>query len=417
VRRILDAARANSRLTLTEQETLSILAAYGQPVVAGEEVAGPQEAAQAATRLGFPVVLKLSSPDLPRKTEVGGVVLGLQTEAAVEEAAIAMLARLRRERPEARVQGLLVQRQAGQGIPKGHELRLRLGDDPMFGPWIGYGRGGTTSDFEPDVAYDLPPLNRTLAMALIRRTRGVRLLAGFRDLAAVNLDRMVDAIVRLSQIAVDFPEIEDLIINPLLARGDDVVVLDASSRLRPGREGSFLAIPPYPSELSHAWRARDGRELLVRPIRPEDAEAHAEAFRHLTPEDVRWRFFSQIRALPAEQIARMTQIDYDREMAFVAVERRGGERDRTVGSARLIREPGGDTGEFAIVTLPGWKGQGLGRHLMQLLLEWGRSQGLRTVSGQVLADNRPMIGFISALGFTLKRSPDDDEVMDARIEL
>jgi acetyltransferase len=416
VRSIIDTAREESRLTLTEQEALAILAAYCQAVVPGEIAADAAAAEHAASRLGFPVVLKVSSPDLPRKTEIGGVVLGLDSPMAVRQAAEAMLARIRREYPAVRLHGLLVQRQVGLGTPKAHELRLHLGDDPMFGPWISYGRGGTASDFEPDVAFDLPPLNRTLAMALIRRTRGVRLLSGFRDLAAVDLEQVSDAVVRLSQIAVDFPEIEDLIVNPLLARGEDVVVLDASLRLRPGQEKSFLAIPPYPAELSHRWLAKDGRHLLIRPIRPEDAEAHAEAFRHLTPEDVRWRFFSQIRALPPEQIARMTQIDYDREMAFIAVEQQDGQADRTVATARLIREPGSDSGEFAIVTLPGWKGQGLGRHMMQQLLDWARAQGMRSVAGQVLVDNRPMIGFVTALGFVLHRSPEDDEVMDARID-
>jgi acetyltransferase len=417
VRHILDAARAEGRLSLNEQESLAILAAYGQPVVRGERVPDAQAAAEAATRLGFPVVLKLSSPDLPRKTEVGGVALGLEDAAAVRQAAEDMQARARRERPSARLDGFLVQQQAGHGWPKGHELRLRLGDDSMFGPWIGYGRGGTTSDFEPDVAFDLPPLNRTLALAQIRRTRGARLLEGFRDLAAVNRDRVVDALVRLSQIAVDFPEIEDLIINPLLARGEEVVALDASLRLRAAGDSGFLAIPPYPAELRHVWKAKDGRELLIRPIRPEDAEAHAEAFRQLTPEDVRWRFFNQLRALPPEQIARMTQIDYDREMCFVAVDRQGEGRGRTVGTARLIRAPGSDIGEFAVVTLPSWKGQGLASHLMRRLLDWARSQGLRVVSGQVLADNRPMLGFVQSLGFTLKRSAEDEDVMDASIEL
>ncbi len=417
VRRLLDAARAEGRLSLTEQEGLTILSAYGQPVVRGEMVPDAEMAVEAARRLGFPVVLKISSPDLPRKTEVGGVALGIEDDHALRHAAEAMLARVKRERPSARIDGLLVQQQAGLGWPRGHELRLRLGNDQMFGPWIGYGRGGTTSDFEPDVAFDLPPLNRTLALAQIRRTRGARLLEGFRDRAAVEVERVVDALVRLSQISVDFPEIEDLIINPLLARGGEVVALDASVRLHPPGVFGSLAIPPYPAELMHGWTARDGRELLIRPIRPEDAEAHAEAFRQLTPEDVRWRFFNQLRSLPAEQIARMTQIDYDREMCLVAVEKNGNGPGRTVGAARLIREPGSLNGEFAVVTLADWKGQGLGSHLMRELLNWGRAQGLKTVTGQVLADNRPMLGFVRALGFTLKRSPDDEDIMEASITL
>ncbi|MDJ0391394.1 GNAT family N-acetyltransferase [Roseomonas sp. E05] len=418
VRRLIDALRAEARLSFTEAEALQILQAYGQPVVAGQAVPNVEGAVAAAMRLGFPVVLKILSPDLPRKTEVGGVALGLKDVTSLRAAAAAMLARVRAARPEARIDGFLVQRQAGgSGQQRGHELRFRLGDDPMFGPWISYGRGGTTSDFEPDVAFDLPPLNRTLALALIRRTRSVRLLEGFRDQAPVDINLLADAAVRLSQIAVDFPEIEDLIINPLLADGSGILALDASCRLRPPGVIAQLAVPPYPAELARPWTLPDGRRLLVRPIRPEDAAAHAEAFRHLTPEDVRWRFFSQLKELPPAQIARMTQIDYDREMAFIAVETRPDGSHRTVGVARLIRQPGSNEGEFAVVTLPGWKGQGLGRHLMERLFEWGREQGVETVVGQVLADNMPMIGFVRALGFALKRSAEDEEVLEARLEL
>ncbi|ONG57272.1 GNAT family N-acetyltransferase [Pseudoroseomonas deserti] len=420
-RALVDSLRAEGRRHFTEAEALALLAAYGLPVVPGVAAAGVDAAVTAAMRLGFPVVLKILSPDLPRKTEVGGVALGLNNVASLRAAAIAMLARIRQDRPGARIDGFLVQRQAGTQGPRGHELRIRLGDDPMFGPWIGYGRGGTASDFEADVAFDLPPLNRTLALAMIRRTRGARLLEGFRDHAAVDVTQVADAVVRLSQLAVDFPELEGMILNPLLADADGVLVLDASGALRPEGELSQLAVPPYPAELAEDWTSRKGRRLLIRPIRPEDAAAHAEAFRHLSPEDVRWRFFSQLRELPATQIARMTQIDYDREMAFVAVEEREGAAPRTVGVARLIREagggPGGDQGEFAVVTLPDWKGEGLGRHLMQRLIDWGRAQGLQRVVGQVLADNRPMLGFIRALGFSLRRSTEDDEVMEARLEL
>lgn len=416
-RAVIDAARAERRLTLTEQEALAVLAAYGQPVVAGEAARDARGAAQAAARLGFPVAVKLASPDLPRKTDIGGVTLNLADAAAVEQAAEFMLARAVREHPEVRLDGLLVQRMAGAGTPRGHELRLRLGNDAMFGPWISFGRGGTTSDFEADIAYDLPPLNRTLALAMIRRTRGARLLDGFRDLAPVQLDPLADSLVRLSQIAVDFPEIADLIINPLLARGGEVLALDASLTLRPAGQAGMLAIPPYPAELSATWCSRDGRSLTIRPIRPEDAAALSEAFTHLTPEDVRWRFFTQLRALPPEQVVRMTQIDYDREMALVAVESRPGKPDLLVGTSRLIRDPGQESGEFAVVTLPGWKGQGLASHLIRELLRWGGTQGIRTVIGQVLADNQPMLSFVRSLGFTLSRSAEDDEVMEARITL
>lgn len=410
---ILAGARAAGRLDLTEEEALAVLAAYGLPTVPGRAVAGPEEAADAAAMLGFPVVLKVLSPDIARKTEVGGVVLGLGSAVAVREAAVAMAARVAAARPEARVTGFLVQRQAGRG----QELRLRLGEDAMFGPWIAFGRGGTAAEIDPDEGFDLPPLNLALAHALIRRTRTARLLAGWRDHPPAHLPAIADALVRLSQIAVDFPGIRSVGINPLVADGEGVLALDASIALRPAGESGVLAIPPYPAELARPWRGKDGRELMVRPIRPEDAAAHDEAFRRLTPEDIRYRFFSTLAELSPAQIARMTQIDYDREMAFVAVERGAEGPDRTVGVSRLIREPGGERGEFAVIVDPAWKGQGLARHLMERLFDWGRSVGMSEVEGTVLAENRPMIAFVRALGFAVRPSPEDGEVMVARKRL
>jgi acetyltransferase len=413
VARILAAARAAGRLELTEAEALAVLAAYGVPTVPGRAVAGPAEAGDAAAMLGFPVVLKILSPDLPRKTEVGGVALGLGSAQAVRDAAVAMAARVAAARPGARVTGFLVQRQAGRG----QELRLRLDEDAMFGPWISFGRGGTAADIDPDEGFDLPPLNLALAQGLIRRTRTARLLDGWRDHPPAHVPAIADALVRLSQLAVDFPEVESCGINPLLADAHGVLALDAALRLRPAGQAALLAIPPYPAELALTWRGRDGRWALLRPIRPEDAAAHAEAFRRLSPEDVRYRFFSALGELSAAQIARMTQIDYDREMAFVAVERREDGPDRTVGVSRLIRDPAGAEAEFAVVVDASWKGQGLARALMERLFDWGRQVGVREVVGQVLAENAPMLAFVRALGFRVARSAEDPEVMEARLGL
>uniref|UniRef100_UPI0018DFC59D bifunctional acetate--CoA ligase family protein/GNAT family N-acetyltransferase n=1 Tax=Neoroseomonas rubea TaxID=2748666 RepID=UPI0018DFC59D len=407
---ILAAVRAAGRLDLTEEEALGVLAAYGVPTVPGRAVSGPAEAADAAAMLGFPIVLKILSPDLPRKTEVGGVVLGLASPAAVQAAAEDMAAHIAAARPSARLTGFLVQRQAGRG----QELRLRLGDDAMFGPWIAFGRGGTAAEIDPDEGFDLPPLNLALARGLIGRTRTARLLAGWRDHPPANVGAIADALVRLSQIAVDFPGIQSCSINPLLADPQGVLALDAAIALRPRGSASLLAIPPYPADLARIWRGRDGREVTVRPIRPEDAAAHAEAFRRLTAEDIRYRFFSTLAELSPVQIVRMTQIDYDREMAFVAVARTPDGPDRTVGVSRLIREPGGRSGEFAVIVDPSWKGQGLARHLMERLFDWGRSVGLVEVVGQVLAENAPMLAFVRRLGFVVHASAEDPDVMEAR---
>lgn len=403
-------ARAEGRLSLTEDEALAVLAAYGLPVVPCRVAADAATAEALAAEIGFPVVLKLRSPDIARKTEVGGVMLGLRSPEAVREAAEAMLERVARERPAARLAGFLVQRQASRA----QELRMRLGDDPMFGPFIGFGLGGTAADVLGDEGFDLPPLNHALACGLIGRTRAAPLLAGYRDHPAVEMDAVAGALVRLSQIAVDFPEIATFRVNPLFAEAQGVMAADATCQLRPAGQVAMLAVPPYPEEWAAPWVSPRGDSLWVRPVRPEDAEAHAEMFRRLTPEDVRWRFFSQLRELPAVQIARLTQIDYDREMAFVAVRRHPDGAEDMLGISRLIREADGERAEFAVVVDRAMKGQGLGRHLMQRLFDWAAATGIAEITGQVLADNAPMLAFIRALGFATRRSPEDEDVFEAR---
>ncbi|PWS34099.1 GNAT family N-acetyltransferase [Falsiroseomonas bella] len=408
VRTLFARVRAEGRLALTADEALSVLAAYGLPVVQGRAVPDATHAVAAAGALGFPVVLKLRSADIGSKSEVGGVALGLRSAAALREAAAAMLASARQRRPDARLDGFLVQRQVERGL----ELQLRLEEDPMFGPFIGFGLGGTAAELLGDEAFDLPPLNDALAKGLIARSRAAPLLAGYRDHPPADLDAVEDALVRLSQVAVDFPEIAALGINPLVARADGVMALDARCTLRPAGEAALLAIPPYPEEWVTRWNTKSGEALTIRPIRPEDAEAHAAFFRRLTPEDIRWRFFSQLRELPPQQIARMTQLDYDREMAFVAVRSLPDGTEDLLGVSRLIREPDGITGEFAVIVDRAMKGQGLGRHLMERLFAWARANGIATIAGQVLADNAPMLAFVKSLGFTAKRSAEDEEVFE-----
>ncbi len=410
--------RGEGRLSLTEDEALSVVAAYGLPVVAGRVAADAESAVAAAEALGFPIVLKLRSADIARKTEIGGVALGLGGVPAVREAAAVMLARVRAERPGSRLDGFLVQRylRPGRG-GRAQELRLRLGDDAMFGPFIGFGMGGTAADLLGDEGFDLPPLNHSLARGLIARTRAAKLLAGYRDHSPVDIDAVTEALVRLSQIAVDFPEIAGLTINPLFADAEGVVAVDCSCDLRPVGERSQLAVAPYPEEWVQPWQSRGGEELVIRPIRPEDAEAHGAFFRRLTPEDVRFRFFSQLRELPKVQIARMTQIDYDREMAFVAIRHREDGTEEMLGVSRLIREPDGETGEFAVVVDHAMKGQGLASLLMRRLFDWAPEAGIRLVVGSVLADNAPMLAFVRHLGFSLRRSPEDEDVFEASMPL
>jgi len=394
-----------------------VLNAYGIPTAPARVAADAESAAEAARALGFPLVLKARSADLPHKTAVGGVTLDLESAEAVRSAAEAMEARLARLAPDARREGFLVQRQivrAGR-----HELFVMLARDKLFGPAIAFGQGGTAAGIAADVAADLPPLNRTLAEALVGRTRVARLLAGLRDRPAADREAIYETLVRLSQLAVDFPDIAAADVNPLVSGTGGVIALDAWIEIdpEPATGTRHLAIAPYPAELVRRITLRDGAAVTLRPIRPEDADAHAAFFARLTPEDVRLRFFAPIRALSPEQIARMTQIDYDREMAIIATTGDGADaaEAETLGVVRLFRT--GAEAEFAIVVRSDTKGSGLGAALMRAGLDWAREAGIARVVGDVLAENEPMLGFVRRLGFTTTRSRDDPELMVAAIDL
>ncbi len=409
VRRLFARVRAEGRTGLLQDEALQALSAYGIPVVPSRPAMSAEDAGTAAEMLGFPAVVKLRRRGPPRPGGPGGVLLDLVNGAAVQLAAQQLDSRRVRLGLDGLAEGFLVQRQVGRA----RELRIGVGDDLLFGPAIAFGSGGSAADILNDVAMDLPPLNLTLAESLIARTRAASTLAELHEQPAADRTAVADALVRVSQLIVDFPEIAELDLNPVFADADGVSVGDAWIALRPAGQAGLLAITPYPAELIEHWTAK-GETLVIRPIRPEDAEAHAALFSRLTPEDIRYRFFSMLRALSPEQVARMTQVDYDREMAFVAEREATGE---TVGVCRLVREPYTTTGEFAVLVEPSMKGCGLARRLMQRVMDWGRSQGMTDITGQVLTENRPMLAFMRRMGFTIRRLPDEPDVVEAAMSL
>jgi acetyltransferase len=407
VRRLFQGLRTAGRRQLMQDEALVALAAYGLPTVPTRAVRTPEDAVAAAGLLGYPVVAKRREAEAPAARARGGLLLDLQDAASVHMAARMLLARAA-QRDDADP-SLLVQSQAARA----RELLIRVADDPIFGPTISFGQGGTTAAVHDDIAMDLPPLNLPLAEALIARTRVAGTLGAFRDMPAARTESVAEALVRISQMVVDFPEIAALEINPLLVDARGVLVADAWMRLRlPGEQGE-LAISPYPAELAEHWDAH-GDRLLIRPIRPEDAAQHAAFFARLSPEDVRYRFFATIREPSPEMIARLTQIDYDREIAFIAVREATGE---TVGVARLVAASDGLSGEFAVIVQPDIKGKGVASRLMQRLIDWARNRGMHQVFGQVLAENAPMLSFVRRLGFAVRRVPEEPEIMEARLQI
>ena len=409
VRRLFDRVRSAGRLALMQDEALDILAAYGVPVVPTRVVATQEDAVTAAALLGYPAVVKLRQAVPPGSRESSGLALDLHD--AAEVAAAAQLLSARGERRGHELPTLLVQRQS----MRSRELAVRVADDPTFGPTISFGQGGTVGERGRDLAMDLPPLNLPLAHALIGRSRaGAVLGQDLRDRPAANVAAVADAVVRISQLVVDFPELAAIEVNALFADTQGVVAADAWMRLREaGDPGGMLAIAPYPAELVETCTL-GGERLTIRPIRPEDAEAHGAFFRRLSPQDIRYRFFSAIRELSQEQMARLTQVDYDREMAFIAVREDTGE---TVGVARLVCETDGPSGEFAVIVQADMKGRGVAAHLMRRLIAWARGRSLGEIVGQVLADNAPMLAFIRHLGFSIRRMPEEPDVMEARLLL
>ncbi len=407
VRRLFSDQRATGRTDLDQDGAARVLAAYDVPFVPMRSVRTGEDAAEAAEEIGFPAVLKLRRPESagPGRPPGGPLLLGLADASAVRAAARDLVD----AHPRAAERGFLVQRQVGRS----RELLIQVRDDAMFGPTIRFGQGGSAADVLNDIAFDLPPLNLPLARALLARPRIAATFREFRDQPAANVEAIARTLVCVSQLVVDFAEIAELEINPLFADADGVLAADARICLRPPGEVGQLAIAPYPQELCQFWQT-SGERLLIRPIRPEDAEAHRAFFQRLPAEDIRYRFFSPLRELSAETTARMTQIDYEREMAFIA-ER---ERDQaTLGVARLVCEQDKNTAEFAVIVQPDMKGKGLATQLMRRLIDWARERGIAEIVGQVLADNAPMLAFARSLGFSVRHQLGEEDVLEARMAL
>jgi acetyltransferase len=408
-RAIVELAVREQRAVLGEPEAKALLAAYGIPVVRTLRASSVEEALEAARQIGFPVALKILSPDVTRKSDVGGVALDLGSAAELQAAAVSMRQRLAELKPNARLSGYTVQAMARR--PESVELAIGVSTDPTFGPVILFGLGGTAADVLGDTALALPPLNMVLARDLVERTRAARLLAGYRGRPPANIDAVCDVLIRVAHLVTDLAELVEIDINPLLADSAGVIALDARARVVPSSRGALdrLAIRPYPNELEETveWQ---GQPLLLRPIRPEDAPAHTAFFAALTPEDVRLRMFVRMRELQPAQLARFTQIDYDREMAFIATRKGADGQDETLGVARAVADADNQQAEFAVTVRSDLKGKGLGRMLMQKLIRYCRARGTAELVGDALDENKGVLGMATKLGFKHHRDPGEGTV-------
>jgi acetyltransferase len=420
-RTIVAVALADGRQWLDPVEISRLLEAYGIAMVPTYAATDAAQAVAQASRLfaqGATVVLKIMSRDIVHKSDVGGVVLNLTTADAVRRAATEIIARAKTLRPEARIAGVVVQAMVVR--PKARELILGLADDPTFGAVVVFGRGGTAVEIINDKALALPPLDLQLARGLVERTRVSRLLRGYRDVPAVKQDAVEMVLVKIAQMAADIPEIRELDINPLLADENGVMAVDArvavgkAERKFAGSGPANFAVRPYPSQWQRHIEVRDDWRVFVRPIRPEDEPLIHEFLRHVTPEDLRLRFFAPMKQFSHEFVARLTQLDYARAMAFVALNEPSKEM---VGVVRIHSDSIYETGEYAILLRSDLKGRGLGWALMQLIIEYARSEGLKMISGDVLQENTIMLEMCRNLGFEIKTNPVDPSLCDVSLKL
>jgi acetyltransferase len=422
VRPVIDGVLREHRSWLDPIEMTRVFSAYGIAITPAVLARDADEAVAAAKPFldeGTPVVLKIQSPDIVHKSEVGGVRLNLGNERVVREAAADILHCAREAKPQARINGVTVFPMIVR--PKARELIVGIADDPTFGPVVVFGQGGTAVEVIDDKALALPPLDLALAHSLIGRTRVSRLLKAYRNVPAADERAIELLLVKLAQLAADFPEIREIDLNPVLADETGVIAVDArvsiapverSAHAPPGHPG--FAIRPYPKEWERQLKLNDGMAVLVRPARPEDEALFREFFAGVTQEDLRLRFFAPVKEFSHPFIARLTQIDYARAMAFIAIEETSG---KMLGGARLHANADYDRGEYAILVRSDLKGRGLGWLLMQLLIEYARAEGIRMIEGQVLSENTTMLKMCKELGFELAHDPDDPAVCDAKLSL
>ena len=422
-RQAIDEALRDGRRWLDPIAAAQVLTAYAIPVVPAVLAHDPDEAGALARPFlaaGDPVVVKIQSPDIVHKSDVGGVQLGLLSEAAVRTAAADIMARAQTARPDARITGVIVQPMIIR--PKAHELIAGIADDPTFGPVIAFGHGGTAVEVIDDKALALPPLDLKMASDLIARTRVFRLLSGYRNVPAVKVSDVALTLVKLAQLAADVSELRELDINPLLVDQNGVLALDARIAVAPldpvpkfkGTGYGRFAVRPYPKEWEQRLAIADGTGIFVRPMRPEDEPLLHKFLEKVSAEDVRLRFFAPVKAFSHPFLARLTQLDYARAMAFAALDETSGE---VLGIVRLHADANYEKAEYAILIRSDLKGRGLGWQLMELMIRYARSEGLRHIEGQVLQENDTMLQMCRQLGFRIADDPHDGTIRAVSLQL
>jgi acetyltransferase len=401
-RQLIQELRANHRTILMEHESKQLLANYGIPVTKDRLVHSANEAGRAAAELGFPVVLKIASPDIMHKTDVGGVKLSIENKSDAERAYTEIVNSVQQKAPKANIAGVLVERMEH----KQYELLIGSKKDPIFGPVIVFGMGGVAVEVYKDTNVALPPLNMGLSLRLIEETKIYKLLKGYRGMKAVDVSAIQFLLYKFAYLVMDFPDIKEVDINPFVVDESGGVVLDAKIVLDdalpigPLKPYSHMVISPYPKEYVSSFSLKDGSRVVLRPIRPEDEPMEAEMFTKFSERTQQYRFFQLIKDISHELMIRFTQIDYDREIAIVG-ELRSPEGPKMVGVARIIADGYNETAEFAIVVADPWQYQGLGSKLTDFVLKLARKRGLKKIFAEMLNENTAMIHILEKRGFKI----------------
>ncbi len=411
-RLIIEGAMQDHRKVLSEMESKALLSAFHIPVARTMVAHSPSEALLIAQQLGFPVAMKINSPDITHKTDAGGVVLNLNNAHEVRAAYQHIIDNVMHNRPNAKVDGISIEPMIVK--PNGRELMIGVTTDPVFGPVITFGAGGTAVEIMGDRAVALPPLNSFLVSHLVQGTRIAKMLGAFRNMTPANMEALEDVLLRVSEMVCELPLLKEMDINPLILDEHGALAADARVVVEYRQPSSdryaHMAIYPYPAQLVSQWQLADGTDITIRPIRPEDAALVKRFVHDLSDETKYFRFMNSVQELTEDMLARLTQIDYSREMALVAVTGKQDE-ETELGVARYAINPDGKTCEFALVVADKITGKGLGQKLMVALFEAARGNGLEIIEGEVLSHNHNMLKLMTRLGFAIKTSVEDAGIM------
>ena len=410
---LIEALLAERRKVLSEMESKAILRAFKVPVAQTMVARTATEALLLAEQIGFPIAMKVDSPDLPHKSDAGGVRLNIQNAPAVRNAYHDIIDTVQKRHPTAKINGVSIEPFLSR--PNGRELMIGVFRDPIFGPVITFGAGGFDVEIFSDRSVALPPLNKFLAKDLIDSTRASKILDQFHNMPPVDREAIKEVLLCISEMVCELPWIVELDLNPLIVDEEGAIAADARIVIdhatgASGDRYAHMAIYPYPVHLVQEWQMNDGKVVTIRPIRPEDAELEQEFVKNMSDESRYYRFMDTLRELTQTMLVRFTQIDYDREMALVATINDDEGKESQIGVSRYVVNPDGESVEFALAVGDGWQKCGVGRKLMTALIDCARSKGYRAVVGDVLSTNTKMFRLMTSLGFTIHPHPDDTAV-------